>query len=52
MKGDPVSLVCQNINHYMGGTKDIWSKSGGFGLEVMEGNRTSIKETKNLNNLI
>ena len=27
MKGNPVNLICQNINFYMGGTKDIWKKS-------------------------
>jgi len=27
LKGDPVSLICQNINFYMGGTHDIWKKS-------------------------
>jgi len=33
LKGDPVSLICQNINFYMGGTKDIWRKSSSIGLE-------------------
>jgi len=27
LKGNPVNLICQNINFYMGGTKDIWKKS-------------------------
>jgi hypothetical protein len=36
LKGDPVSVVFQNINFYLGGTKDIWEKSGSqFGLEMV-----------------
>lgn len=37
LKGDPVSLICQNINYYMGGTSDIWKKSGkNFGVEIVK----------------
>jgi hypothetical protein len=37
LKGDPVSIVCQNIYYYMGGTRDIWKKSGGqLGLEFYD----------------
>ena len=27
LKGDPVAIICQNINNYMGGVEDIWKKS-------------------------
>ena len=27
LKGDPISLICQNINYYMAGIQDIWNKS-------------------------
>ena len=38
VKGEPVNIICQNINFYMGGTKDIWRKSGkSIGLRVVEG---------------
>lgn len=44
LKGDPVSLVCQNINFYMGGTADIWKKSGeNIGLEIKENAESKIK---------
>jgi diacylglycerol kinase (ATP) len=39
LKGDPVSIVCQNIHYYMGGTRDIWKKSGSqLGIEYFEKN--------------
>ncbi len=51
LKGDPVSLVCQNINYYMGGTKDIWKKSGNCGIKVeSEGGKDDHNETKLLHN--
>jgi len=33
LKGDPASIVCQNITSYMGGTKDIWRNSSKLGVE-------------------
>lgn len=34
--GDPVALVCQNINLYMGGARDIWKHSGdNMGIKTM-----------------
>ena len=43
LKGDPVSIVCQNINFYMGGTANIWEKSGkSIGVEM------DMKEEKKL----
>lgn len=54
LKGDPVSLVCQNINYYMGGTKDIWRKSKSIGLEVVDAvsRKASREETKTLELLL
>lgn len=41
LKGDPVSLVCQNINFYMGGTGDIWKKSKDqLGVEIISNKKT------------
>lgn len=28
MNGNPISVVCQNINSYLGGSKNIWRNSG------------------------
>lgn len=37
LKGDPVSLICQNITYYMGGTGNIWKKSGNsIGVDIIE----------------
>ena len=36
LKGDPVCIVFQNINFYLGGTANIWEKSGSqLGLELV-----------------
>lgn len=44
LKGNPVSLVCQNINFYMGGTEDIWKKSGEkLGIEIKERGNSQVK---------
>lgn len=41
LKGDPVNLVCQNINYYMGGTADIWLKStNSLGVEIVHSKNT------------
>ncbi len=37
LKGNPLGLVCQNINYFIGGPADIWRNSrDNFGLEVFE----------------
>ncbi len=33
LKGNPVNIICQNINYYMGGTEGIWKKSGKVSVE-------------------
>ena len=32
LKGNPVSIICQNIFYYMGGTKNIWANSSNLGI--------------------
>jgi hypothetical protein len=37
LKGNPVGLVCQNINYFIGGPADAWRNSvDKFGLEVYD----------------
>ena len=37
LKGNPVALVCQNINYFIGGPADVWRNSrDNFGLQVHE----------------
>jgi hypothetical protein len=47
LKGEPVSIICQNINYYMGGTRDIWRKSISVGIEgktdVVQHHRSTLK---------
>lgn len=52
LKGSPVCLVGQNINFYMGGSKDIWKKSGTqVGIEVRdENNKLDQAMSKNFSN--
>ena len=32
LKGNPISIICQNINYYMGGSLNIWEKSSHLGI--------------------
>lgn len=34
LKGNPVTLICQNINYYVGSKEDIWKKSTTLGIEL------------------
>jgi hypothetical protein len=37
LKGEPVALVCQNINYFIGGAANIWRNSTDqFGLETYD----------------
>ena len=48
-----MSLVCQNINFYMGGTKNIWEKSGkNLGIEVLNGDKIIKEENKVLSDYL
>ena len=46
LKGNPVSLVCQNIDFYMGGTTDIWDKTSHIGIQQEELTKEGYKEYK------
>lgn len=45
LNGDPVSIVCQNINYYLGGSKDTWKNSVSFGLTADENISEEEKES-------
>ncbi len=32
LKGNPVDIICQNIDFYMGGTRNIWGESSHIGI--------------------
>lgn len=54
LKGSPCSIICQNINHYMGGTKNIWKDSGeSLNVEVIHINTREDKKkyTKKLTSI-
>jgi diacylglycerol kinase (ATP) len=46
LKGNPVSLVCQNIDFYMGGTRDIWGKTSHLGIHQEEASKEDYQEYK------
>ena len=44
LNGNPVNLVCQNIDFYMGGTQKIWDKSNNLAVSKEEFNKKQEKE--------
>ena len=34
LKGNPVTLICQNINYYTSSKEDMWKKSSNLGIEL------------------
>ena len=46
IKGNPVSLICQNIDFYMGGTRDIWGKTSHLGVQQGELSKADYQEYK------
>lgn len=46
LKGNPVSLICQNINYYIGSKEDIWKKSSNLGIELESKGPLSKEELK------
>ena len=46
LKGNPVSIVCQNIFYYMGGVKNIWANSSNLGIAPEETTKSQFKEYK------
>lgn len=48
MSGSPVDIICQNINFYMGGTRNIWEHSGSqLGIEMLNAKAEDMKNYKN-----
>jgi len=47
LKGNPVTLICQNIDFYMGGTRDIWGKTSHLGIQQEEASKRDYQEYKN-----
>ena len=44
LKGNPVNIICQNIDFYMGGTQNIWDKSSHIGITQEDATRNQYKE--------
>lgn len=48
MSGNPVDIICQNINFYMGGSRNIWEHSGSqLGIEMLNAKAEDMKNYKN-----
>ena len=46
LRGNPVNIICQNIDFYMGGTRNIWDKSAHIGIKQEEASKSEYKEYK------
>ena len=46
LKGNPVTLICQNIDFYMGGTRNIWGKTSHIGIQQEELTKDEYREYK------
>ena len=46
LKGNPISIICQNINYYMGGSMNIWEKSSHLGTTPKSQNKNEYNEYK------
>lgn len=46
LKGNPVTIIFQNINHYMGGSQNIWENSSHLGITKKEANQKEYEEYK------
>ena len=46
LKGNPVSIICQNIFYYMGGTKNIWTNSSNLGITPENSTKNQFKQYK------
>ena len=44
LKGNPVDIICQNIDFYMGGTQNIWDKSTNIGTTKKDDTSKQYKE--------
>ena len=46
LKGNPVNIICQNIDFYMGGTQNIWDKTTHLGITQEEATKKQYSEYK------
>ena len=46
LKGNPVNIICQNIDFYMGGTQNIWDKTSHLGITQEDATSKQYKEYK------
>lgn len=46
LKGNPVNIICQNIDFYMGGTQNIWDKTSHIGITQEDATKKQYKEYK------
>ena len=46
LKGNPVSIICQNIFYYMGGSQNIWEKSSHIGTTQEEISKSQYEQYK------
>ena len=46
IKGNPVCIICQNIDFYMGGTRNIWDKTSHLGIQQEEATKEAYREYK------
>ena len=46
LKGNPVNIICQNIDFYMGGTQNIWDKTKHLGITQEEATKKQYNEYK------
>ena len=47
LKDNPVDMICQNINFYMGGTRNIWSNSSHIAIKIIDLEGDDYKKYKN-----
>jgi len=46
LKGNPVNIICQNIDFYMGGTQNIWDKTSHLGITQEDATSKQYEEYK------
>ena len=46
LKGNPISIICQNIFYYMGGTKNIWTNSSNLGITPENATKNEFNQYK------
>ena len=46
LKGNPVTIICQNINYYMGGSYNIWERSSHLGVTKKDATKEEYEKIK------